>query len=1307
MLSPERRQQLDGIVLDMAKKNASPEQAQLIVNDFKRKFENEGVSTTTPVSPGMESPEPTTFGGKVAEFGKDIVRDITKPIVQSLAAPAQLAAYGIDKATGGNSPVEDFSFTMPFWGEISPAQTNQEAIGRGMKTVAAGAGPVSGGALFMGGDAMEQNKSATSVALNTAGGAIAGKVGELALKGVGTVMSKTGSMMQTAGAGKDALLKSAMKNYETVLGPTTKANKRTTQQITSELAEREVTATTRKELFEKAGENVEKYGEEITEFYRALPENTKVQTTHILRAIDAVKKKLFVQGEGAYMVPEVNKALFKKYQDLQIEIMSMAKNGNAPIEGIRALRQALDKSIAKTTSTFGITGEETIITEARKGVSNILRGELAKQFPDIAVINKEFTFWSRVQQVLGDTIERKTGQGMPIGDKIMTAAGFAGGFGSGGVSSAIGYAITLKWLGEAVKSAAWQTTSASIKTKMAKALSEGDSVLFKELVNGVLKASGYVLEKSGNFLKATPGVLKNAPRKDIPGTRQINLKSKAKTILDNVKGKGGLSIQNVSKTKNPYRNKTFFHGSGEDIFKNFDDKKTPSYGLSLSLSEKEAGRFGDVVSSVKLPEKTKIMSKGEVRKYYLELKKQTKGNDDDFALWDLVGGKDQDELMKYAKKQGYDAVDLTGSNTFFPSEEEIRIVNPSIFTKAKETALSQKKSELTTKLLKDIDGKAFVSKQYMLDATNRPELKQVEKDLIRDLLETEGDKIDVPAFTQKVDAELLPLKVNSSGLQGNKNPVNGKKLSSGFQPKYENVSLPDELRGDVKNYKENIYESPIATSAGETHFAGSTKNYFGHTRVEDMAPEYKVGNTTYRSKSEAKVFGDNPIEQPKTRRVIEVQSDLYQKGRLEREIGDQTNGRTIQEAESYVESIGKDTPAGRSLDKAKELSKLQQYGNPTAHFRMVREEIKRAADDGVEKLQFPTGETGMKIEGLGDTTEFALTKPDEITKGEWRMAGKLTPENVKVGQSVVSVRGGDEMIVTNVLENGKFKAMSKSYYNEIYQPAIKSGEGENEIKRILSEYTEEFDISGKIDESNPIYKFYEKELGKYLKNKYKAELVTDKQGVTWMEVTIKPEHKGPVEAFGKARVDTILAGAAGTGALSAGVAGLKTLLDTSTTKTFENPPLKKNEERKPIETILAPANDSLGSFKHDETVKKLANWTDGEASHYYPLDENQTRKGTDGTGAYGRKVKKGSIAFGNRYFQEALKKGAEIYVKVQGMEDVVTPYGKGVFRVDDTMNQRYSQKGKFNIDFHPDDLDESKKKKGRFPIKFKIVEIKD
>ena len=67
----------------------------------------------------------------------------------------------------------------------------------------------------------------------------------------------------------------------------------------------------------------------------------------------------------------------------------------------------------------------------------------------------------------------------------------------------------------------------------------------------------------------------------------------------------------------------------------------------------------------------------------------------------------------------------------------------------------------------------------------------------------------------------------------------------------------------------------------------------------------------------------------------------------------------------------------------------------------------------------------------------------------------------------------------------------------------------------LLRLSETFDISGKVDTNNPIYKFYQKEIGRYLTKTYGAKIITDPQGVTWWEMTVpKDAAKLPVEAFG-------------------------------------------------------------------------------------------------------------------------------------------------------------------------------------------------
>lgn len=365
-----------------------------------------------------------------------------------------------------------------------------------------------------------------------------------------------------------------------------------------------------------------------------------------------------------------------------------------------------------------------------------------------------------------------------------------------------------------------------------------------------------------------------------------------------------------------------------------------------------------------------------------------------------------------------------------------------------------------------------------------------------------GDKVNVPDFIEKAQMELLPLTV--------------KEVWSDFQ-KYEHISLSNDLRGNVKNYKEKIYESPIKTSAGDVHFKDQdTSNYFGHTRIEDMA-----GN--------------------KIRRVIEVQSDLYQRGRLDEEFEDmskmQTDPIKLKEIFSFltdkeIEKMSIDAK-NNLAKKEKEKASLSQYNNPTAHFRMVREEVKRAAIDGKKDLLFPTGETAMKIEGLGQITTFRIEKRSLGENAAMRDFEVLSPQNMEVGKEIFD-NGRNNWVITDVLGEGKFKAIPKRDMEikndfELYTKAKDWGffneEDTLDWNKIVlddpfmsmlnkSNYVEQFDISGKVDTNNPIYKFYDKELRNYLKNRYDAKEITDDKGVTWIEVAIKPEMaESPVEAF--------------------------------------------------------------------------------------------------------------------------------------------------------------------------------------------------
>ena len=390
-----------------------------------------------------------------------------------------------------------------------------------------------------------------------------------------------------------------------------------------------------------------------------------------------------------------------------------------------------------------------------------------------------------------------------------------------------------------------------------------------------------------------------------------------------------------------------------------------------------------------------------------------------------------------------------------------------------------------------------------------------------------GTDINVKEFSDKVKTELLPLEIKNVGKL--KTDSNG--MPSRFGGRYEGVSLPSELRGDVQNYSERIYQSPIKTSAGDTHYPNEgADSYFAHTRIEDLPSKpisddwARNGRGVLENKKTGKEITTTEaraLNQDKgsTRRVIEIQSDLFQKGRLEAE-------------KSSVVYSGKNKIKEANAARDAELSKLEPYRN-TWHERVIREEIKQAAIDGKTALQFPTGETAMKIEGLGDDGGRWFMR----SSGE-RFGKNLEIADLKVGKVVQQDAMGTDYVITDVLGDGKFKAVpkdsvfSKPKQGDGYVGLGASGEkiefGHKDFieKAKNSNLTEEFDISGKVDSNNPIFKFYEKDVQKFL-NKFGGKKITDTQGVSWIEIPITKEMgKAPIQAFGKTSVGALQVGGA-------------------------------------------------------------------------------------------------------------------------------------------------------------------------------------
>lgn len=408
---------------------------------------------------------------------------------------------------------------------------------------------------------------------------------------------------------------------------------------------------------------------------------------------------------------------------------------------------------------------------------------------------------------------------------------------------------------------------------------------------------------------------------------------------------------------------------------------------------------------------------------------------------------------------------------------------------------ARKDGGLTTKIIETLGNRETVSKQFIIDATKQQGISGAERDLILRMVAEEGDKVNVKDFADKVRTELLPL--NPRTKETGKNVVGGARFVG-----YSEVALRGDERGDIANYIETIYESPIETNVGEIHFPGDTERYFAHSRKEDLPPQ--------GAKRDEKTF-EFPVGT--IRRILEIQSDLMQRGRLESEKL-RYKASPIEETDNELVTQKRGNTKVQPLGtREKEIAQLENYRNSWQD-RIIREEVRQAALDGKTKLQFPTGETAMKIEGLGQHSQWVVFDKDgnfdyENTYADFKVGDMASPLQPDMSGELAP---DGEWIITDILGNGKFKAVPKRMIEEKmrewsldFNTAVERSKNSN--------FAETFDISGKVDTENPIYKFYEKEVAKYLRNKYGAKLVTDEQGVTWNEVTITPDMAGPVLAF--------------------------------------------------------------------------------------------------------------------------------------------------------------------------------------------------
>ena len=319
--------------------------------------------------------------------------------------------------------------------------------------------------------------------------------------------------------------------------------------------------------------------------------------------------------------------------------------------------------------------------------------------------------------------------------------------------------------------------------------------------------------------------------------------------------------------------------------------------------------------------------------------------------------------------------------------------------------------------------------------------------------------------------------------------------TNNYQPTdyYSNLTVPGGT-----NYTENEITTPDITPNIKGHAQFSTDNGIGWFRSDEQTKEGTGRIDEWDDdKNQRTVQNFVGGEATKTRRILEVQSDLFQKGRKE-EFLTKNKGLKLLSKERFNKLFPNEnyenyySKTSKLVSENQFLQLLNKKNNWVTFF--VKSIIQDSAKKGYERVLFPKGNTASKIEGLQTLEEFKKQKEDRIKELE----NNLYYVNVSTA--------------TKINRNGfKTKEEAEKFAKENNSIVEKSTQDEAEIKTLKQELA---DVESGQTQLSSISNFYENNITNILKkNGYSPVEIKDEYGNTWNQVLIAPAQANETILF--------------------------------------------------------------------------------------------------------------------------------------------------------------------------------------------------
>jgi hypothetical protein len=206
---------------------------------------------------------------------------------------------------------------------------------------------------------------------------------------------------------------------------------------------------------------------------------------HYLAATGVTPGATWWEGVGPKTI-EIEPRALRQLDKLQSVVKSLGED--ASVEHLVAIRRAWDTVVSqaggyahRAPGAIGVPLKDTTEAWAKREGANAIRKVLADDVPELAKLNKEYHFWTSLDDVLSQTLKRTQPHGASLTGTIKEGAGQVAGAAlkGGTVGSAFALGKVAKLFNTVVTSPRWRLASAQAKDSLATAIMSGktDSIV--------------------------------------------------------------------------------------------------------------------------------------------------------------------------------------------------------------------------------------------------------------------------------------------------------------------------------------------------------------------------------------------------------------------------------------------------------------------------------------------------------------------------------------------------------------------------------------------------------------------------------------------------------------------------------------------------------------------------------------------------------------------------------------------------------------------------------------------------------------